>query len=111
MDGISSLTVGGEAVITNDVFTAKTITTPLGNELKITGYDAATGVVTYTYTLLDNESASCRSGKNDLFEHFAVVLTDKDGDPANSQLSVRIVDDVPTALAEHAHHHGRSGNH
>ncbi len=46
MDGIGSLTVGGEAVITNDVFTAKTITTPLGNELKITGYDAATGVVT-----------------------------------------------------------------
>ncbi len=56
MDGIKSLTVGGEAVITNDVFTAKTITTPLGNELKITGYDAATGVVTYTYTLLDNET-------------------------------------------------------
>ena len=100
VDGIGSLTVGGEAVITNDVFTAKTITTPLGNELKITGYDAATGVVTYTYTLLDNEAHPAGAGNNNLFEHFAVVLTDKDGDPANSQLSVRIVDDVPTALAD-----------
>ncbi|MEJ3960556.1 Ig-like domain-containing protein, partial [Brachymonas sp. G13] len=100
VDGIKSLTVHGEAVITNDVFTAKTITTPLGNELKITGYDAATGVVTYTYTLQDNETHPTANGKNDLFEDFAVVLTDMDDDPASSTLTVKIVDDVPTALAD-----------
>ncbi|WP_405198005.1 Ig-like domain-containing protein [Brachymonas sp. G13] len=98
VDGIKSLTVHGEAVITNDVFTAKTITTPLGNELKITGYDAATGVVTYTYTLQDNETHPTANGKNDLFEDFAVVLTDMDDDPASSTLTVKIVDDVPTAV-------------
>ena len=95
VDGIGSLTVDGEAVITNDVFTAKTITTPLGNELKITGYDAATGVVTYTYTLQDNETHPTANGKNDLFEDFAVVLTDMDDDPASSTLTVKIVDDSP----------------
>ncbi|WP_429180799.1 Ig-like domain-containing protein, partial [Aeromonas salmonicida] len=36
-------------------------------------------------------------GNNNLFEDFAVTLVDSDGDSANNTLSVRIVDDVPTA--------------
>lgn len=66
----------------------------------MTGYDAATGTVTYEYTLLDREEHPTADGNNNLFEDLEVVLTDNDGDPVNAVLSVKIVDDVPSATAE-----------
>ncbi|RWK21389.1 MAG: hypothetical protein EOR41_05450, partial [Mesorhizobium sp.] len=99
-DGIASLNIGGHDFITNGVFTAGSITTPLGNSLEVTAYNAATGEVTYTYTLVDNEAHSAIQGTNSLFENFDVTLTDLDGQSANSTLSVNIVDDVPTASTE-----------
>ena len=99
-DGVGSLAVDGHTVVTDGVFTAASWTTPLGNTLAVTGYNAATGVVTYTYTLLDNESHPPAGGENALFEDFAVTLTDLDGDAASDTLSVQIVDDVPTARGD-----------
>ncbi|WP_421872897.1 beta strand repeat-containing protein [Nitratireductor rhodophyticola] len=99
-DGIASLTIGGQSFITNGVFTAGSVTTGLGNTLNVTGYDAGTGVVSYSYTLVDNETHGAGAGENDLFEDFAVVLTDQDGQSANDVLSVKIVDDVPEAMAD-----------
>ena len=96
-DGVQNLTIGGHAVITNGVFTAGSWTTPLGNTLTVTGYDPATGKVTYNYTLLDNENHPAGGGNNSLYEDFSVTVTDKDGDTASDTLSVNIVDDVPTA--------------
>ena len=55
-DGIGSLTIGGQAVITGGVFTARTFTTPLGNTLAITGFNPATGIVSYSYTLTGAET-------------------------------------------------------
>ncbi|MWV14408.1 hypothetical protein F3I62_20135, partial [Pseudomonas sp. R-28-1W-6] len=37
-------------------------------------------------------------GQNSLFEDFAVLLTDQDGQSDSDMLSVNIVDDVPDAL-------------
>ena len=96
-DGIDDLTVGGHTVILDGVFTADSWTTPLGNTIAITGYNAATGEIAYSYTLADNETHADAAGENVLFEDFAVSLTDSDGDAASDTLSVRIVDDVPTA--------------
>ncbi len=96
-DGVGSLSVDGHTVVSNGVFTAASWTTPLGNTIAITGYNAATGVVTYTYALLDNENHPANAGENPLFEDFAVVLTDLDGDSASDTLTAKIVDDVPTA--------------
>ena len=84
-------------MVSDGTFTAASWTTPLGNTIAITGYNPETGVVTYTYTLLDNENHPAAGGENALFEDFAVTLTDLDGDAASDTLSVRIVDDVPTA--------------
>jgi large repetitive protein len=95
-DGVDDLTIGSHAVITDGVFAATSFTTGLGNTLSITGYNAGTGEITYTYTLLDNETHTTANGENSLFEDFAVVLTDIDGDTANNILSVKIVDDVPS---------------
>jgi hypothetical protein len=74
-----------------------TITSPLGNTLSITGYNAATGVVSYSYTLNAAETHPNANGQNNLFDNMTVVLTDTDGDSTSDTLSVRIVDDVPTA--------------
>ncbi|RWL84226.1 MAG: hypothetical protein EOR67_12160, partial [Mesorhizobium sp.] len=99
-DGIGSLNIGGHDFITNGQFTGGSFTTALGNTLTVTAYNAATGEVSYTYTLVDNEAHNPIQGTNSLFENFDVTLTDMDGQSANSTLSVNIVDDAPTASAE-----------
>jgi len=99
-DGIKSLTVGGLTVITNGIFIAGSITTPLGNTLAVTAYDAATGVVTYSYTLTDNETHANAAGTNSLFENLTVALTDQDDQSTSATLSVNIVDDVPVLAAD-----------
>ena len=70
---------------------------PLGNQISFTGYDAATGVVSYSYTLLDNETHANGLGENNLFDDMAVILSDTDNDVDTDTLSISIVDDIPTA--------------
>ncbi|MBA3511969.1 DUF5801 repeats-in-toxin domain-containing protein [Sphingomonas sp.] len=59
--------------------------------LTITGYNAATGTITYSYTLTDNTSG------DNTEDSFAVSVTDADGDVASGNLVIDIIDDVPTA--------------
>ncbi len=95
-DGVDDLVIDGHTVIDGGVFTAESWTTALGNTLSITGYNTATGVVTYTYTLEDNETHADGLDENALFEDFAVTLTDLDGQSANDTLTAQIADDVPS---------------
>lgn len=95
-DGIANLTIGGQAFITDNVFTAGSVTSPLGNTLNVTGYNPVTGVISYTFTLTGNENHALGLGENSLFENFAVVVTDRDGQAANDTLVANIVDDVPS---------------
>jgi hypothetical protein len=59
-DGVGTLTINGTAIsasaLANSSTTPIDITTPDGNTLTITGYNAGSGQVSYTYTLLDNET-------------------------------------------------------
>ena len=98
-DGVESLTISHDGasynlVLDNVTQALPTITTALDNTLEITGYAASTGVVSYTYTLNDNESHP-DAGRDDVFESFVVSLEDKDGDTASDTLAVRIIDDIP----------------
>ncbi|MBL0925740.1 MAG: hypothetical protein IBJ12_14905, partial [Sphingomonadaceae bacterium] len=101
-DGVASLTVGGVLVVSNGVFAAPApLVTPLGNTLTFTGYNPATGVVSYSYTLNAAETHPNANGQNNLFEDFPVVLTDADPvnpDVFNSTLSIQVIDDVPDAI-------------
>ncbi|VVM61223.1 retention module-containing protein [Pseudomonas fluorescens] len=99
LDGVTTLTVGGIAVVTNGVAAGfpQSITTPLGSTLTITGFNAATGVVSYSYTLVDNEAHPAANGANNLPEQFAVTVVDDNGTTANATLDVNIVDDLPKA--------------
>ncbi|WP_254203212.1 retention module-containing protein [Aeromonas sp. FDAARGOS 1418] len=102
-DGVKTLSVGGINIVVNGVvagFPLSGVTTPLGNTLTITGYNPATGLVSYNYTLNDNGAHPTADGNNSLFEDFAVSLVDSDGDSASNTLSVQIVDDVPTAVSD-----------
>ncbi|MGZ7460208.1 retention module-containing protein, partial [Pseudomonas sp. Ma2-10] len=99
-DGLSSLSIGGINVISGGVAAGfpQSITTPLGNILTVTGYNPATGVVSYSYTLNDNETHPAGDGTNNLSEHFTVVAGDSNGDTATGSLDVNITDDVPKAF-------------
>ncbi|MDD2031211.1 retention module-containing protein [Pseudomonas sp. 39167] len=104
LDGVQTLSVGGINVVTGGVAAGfpQSITTALGNTLTITGFNAVTGVVSYSYTLLDNEAHANGNGANSLSEQFAVVVTDDNGTTATGNLDVNIVDDLPTAHADSA---------
>ncbi|WP_095058963.1 retention module-containing protein [Pseudomonas sp. Irchel s3f7] len=99
LDGVQTLTVGGIAVVTNGVAAGfpQSTGTPLGSTLTITGFNATTGVVSYSYTLVDNEAHPNASGANSLPEQFAVTVVDDNGTTANATLDVNIIDDLPTA--------------
>ncbi|WP_143501863.1 retention module-containing protein, partial [Pseudomonas sp. Irchel 3E13] len=101
-DGLQTLSVGGISVVSGGVAAGfpQTATTPLGNTLTVTGYNASTGVVTYSYTLLDNEAHPNAGGINNLTESFTVTATDTDGSTSSGSLDVNIVDDVPTAAPD-----------
>ncbi|WP_311886155.1 MULTISPECIES: retention module-containing protein [unclassified Pseudomonas] len=100
LDGVTTLTVGGIAVVTNGVAAGfpQSVTTPLGSTLTITGFNATTGVVSYSYTLVDNETHPTANGANNLPEQFAVTVVDDNGTTANATLDVNIVDDLPKAV-------------
>ncbi|MHC8342852.1 retention module-containing protein [Pseudomonas sp. RT6P73] len=104
LDGLQILTVGGINVVTGGVAAGfpQSIVTPLGSTLTITGYNPATGVISYSYTLADNETHPTANGANSLTENFNVVATDTDGSTASGQINVNIVDDLPTAHADYA---------
>jgi VCBS repeat-containing protein len=78
----------------------QSITTQLGNTLTITGYNAATGVVSYSYTLNGNDAHPAGDGANSLSEHFTVTAGDSNGDSATGSLDVNIIDDVPRAVSD-----------
>ncbi|MER8632194.1 tandem-95 repeat protein, partial [Mesorhizobium opportunistum] len=99
-DGVGSVTIAGQvisgAALANSASTPIDITTPLGNTLTINGYDASTGQVSYSYTLLHSETHP--AGSDPIFDNMTVTVTDTDGDVSlPGTLSVQIVDDVPTA--------------
>ncbi|WP_227340083.1 beta strand repeat-containing protein [Sphingopyxis sp. P8] len=87
-DGLASVTINGTAVTS----VGQTITTPLGT-LTITSI--APGAIGYSYTLADNTDANAN-----LTDVFTVVVTDVDGDTASANLTISIIDDVPTARAD-----------
>ncbi|QAY84798.1 retention module-containing protein [Pseudomonas arsenicoxydans] len=104
LDGLQTLDVGGIHVVVGGVAAGfpQSIVTPLGSTLTVTGYNAATGVVSYTYTLVDTEAHPTANGANSITENFNVVATDTDGSTASGQINVNIVDDLPTAHPDHA---------
>jgi VCBS repeat-containing protein len=100
-DGVATVSVGGVIVISGGALAAdegaRTVTTDHGT-LVVTGYDAATGVVSYAYTLTGNVLAAGDAYTFDV----AVTATDTDGDAATGVIAITITDDAPTAADDAA---------
>ncbi|MGB3877111.1 MAG: DUF5801 repeats-in-toxin domain-containing protein [Shinella zoogloeoides] len=100
-----SITVGGTTTtLTMAELAAGNVNPIVGahGSLSITGYDPATGVVTYTYTLtspvtdhVNNDGFNIEQDK----DIFTLTVTDKGGLGASATLKIDIVDDVPSISA------------
>ncbi|WP_223510502.1 retention module-containing protein, partial [Pseudomonas sp. BF-RE-03] len=99
LDGLLTLTVGGIAVVTAGVAAGfpQSSETDTGAIFTITGYNPATGVVSYSYTLRYDSDHPNPGGADSISEHFDVVAKDVDGSTATGQINVNIVDDTPNA--------------
>jgi VCBS repeat-containing protein len=109
-DGLASITVGGTTLTTAQLATLSggapvTIHTPDGT-LVLTGFQPTTavggvptaGTLSYTYTL---DHAVSQPGGTESPDNIALTITDAGGGTAEGTLVVDVVDDAPTAHADH----------
>ena len=96
-DGVKDIRIDGVIVFENGALTGNTVSTDEGT-LTVTGFDAATGELTFTYELTGNTLEHNTEATDKQMSHnFAVTVTDVDDSTASSTITVNIVDDVPTA--------------
>ncbi len=97
-DGLHTLTIGGIDVVVNGVAitSPQSTTLPSGSTLTILGYNPSTGEVSYSYTLNAPETHNQGDGTVNN-EHIAVHAVDSDGDVADGNINVHVLDDVPQA--------------
>ncbi|MDM8331070.1 calcium-binding protein, partial [Desulfovibrio piger] len=94
-DGVASIVIGGVTVFENGALTSNTVPTDEG-VLTVTGFDAATGELKFTYTLNDNTLEHNTGATDTQVSHdLAVTVTDVDGSADSGTITVTIVDDVP----------------
>ena len=65
-------------------------------QLVITGYNSATGALTYTYTE-DGSAETHNTAGDNVLDQFTVSLTNSAGGTASDTLDIRIIDTAPTA--------------
>lgn len=96
-DGVATIAIGEVTVFKNGALTGNTVSTDEGT-LTVTGFDAATGELTFTYELTGNTLEHNTEATDKQMSHnFAVTVTDVDDSTASSTITVNIVDDEPTA--------------
>ncbi|MBQ3060261.1 MAG: hypothetical protein IJD16_08130 [Desulfovibrio sp.] len=101
-DGLASITVAGTSVYAHGSFTGGSFELtdeatgdPLGT-LTITGFNAATGELRYSFELTGNTLEHSKGNGEDAAWRFPLVATDNDGDTAHAYITVVVEDDVPT---------------
>ncbi|MBY2957277.1 hypothetical protein FIV32_00745, partial [Sphingomonadales bacterium 58] len=102
-DGIASITVGGTSFTLAQMqafgTTNGVVNTGEGT-LTLTGYNAATGAVSYSYTLLATIDNDSKTGATltEFDDSIALSVTGTSGTSGSDTLVVRIVDDAPVAV-------------
>ena len=100
-DGVDTVVIGGKEVVVNGALTNISIDRNIPTDegvLTVTGFDATTGKLTFTYTLNDNttEHGDKAEWDTQVSHDFTVTVTDVDNSTATSTITVTIVDDEPT---------------
>ncbi len=100
--GVQSITIDGVTVDLTDPSSTAAIKGNHGT-LTVTGWDAATGELTYTYTLASAMTNDDVQGRNtNTGEEFTVTVTDSAGRSASGDVTITVIDDVPVANADSA---------
>ncbi len=100
-DGLTGLVIDGTAVspaqLANLGNAPLTLGTALG-QMTLTGYDPATGTVSYSYTLgHDQDNAG-----GEVLDRISITVQDRGGATVTGSLGVLVLDDVPTANSDSA---------
>lgn len=100
-DGLSSVTVGGQIISEVDLLGIDTSSIDIITDegvLAIDGFDAETGVVSYSY-LLDSGARDHSDGDESVVDQIEIILTDSNNVTSVPEiLDVLIVDTVPVAV-------------
>jgi VCBS repeat-containing protein len=92
-DGLDTVKIGGVTVIENGALVSGLIEIATAHgKITVTGFSG--GVVSFTYTLLDNVING--PGEDYYMEEVQVVVTDEDGSCAKADIDIKIKDDVPS---------------
>ncbi|MGK0547545.1 VCBS domain-containing protein [Halomonas cupida] len=95
--GVASVTIGGVELVGADFTTPVSIPNNGGQgSLTITGFDAATGEFSYSYTETGGP-AEHNAANDNIVDSFAIVVTDNEGDTASDSLDIQILDTAPVA--------------
>ena len=101
-DGLTSVTVGGTTLTVAQLAALSgspvTINTGVGS-LVLTGYNAGTGALSYSYTLL---AAQNQAGATESVDSIALSVLDAGGVSSSGALSIQIVDSAPMAVNDAA---------
>ncbi|MBB2777637.1 UNVERIFIED_ORG: VCBS repeat-containing protein [Comamonas terrigena] len=95
---VTSLMVAGQEVVGATSQNPVVIETGKGT-LRVMGYDAATGIVSYSYKE-KGQSHDHSAGKDSIHDDFSVTVKTSDGVAHNGSLTVRIEDSVPVTVSD-----------
>ncbi|WP_341304952.1 retention module-containing protein [Pseudomonas sp. TMP25] len=100
-DGLTSLTLGGTLISAADLAdsaTTNVVVTGSNGTLTVTGFNATTGVVSYSY----DPTGTSTDNTGTVIDSFAVVVTDPQGDTqvGSPSLDILITDTAPVANAD-----------
>src|SRR5690606_15502633 len=95
----ATVTLGGQDI--TGASTTNVVLTGSYGTLTVTGYDAATGAISYEYE--ETAGAQSHNAANDnIVDSFTLAITDLAGESASDSLDVQITDTVPVANAASA---------
>ncbi|MDM0057558.1 cadherin-like domain-containing protein [Variovorax sp. J22G47] len=95
-DGLGSIDVGGTTLTPAQLASLGSSPIVIATDkglITLTGFDPATGTVSYSYTLTGHQ----QHGGSEVTDDIAVTVRDRDGDTTSGTLRVLVLDDVPTA--------------
>ncbi|MGL5839164.1 MAG: DUF5801 repeats-in-toxin domain-containing protein, partial [Sphingorhabdus sp.] len=99
-DGIASIKIeGGDVAIGQSFTTAHGVFAITSISAPVDG-SATSIVIGYSYVLTDNTAHPSADGQNFLAEFFDIEVTDTDGSTDSDTIEVRIIDDIPMAIAD-----------
>ena len=96
-DGLASIEIGGQAIWQNGHLIGNPSFATDEGYFHNFAYDAASGRLTYTYTLTSSTQEHGQAGPDHIAHSLPVTVRDTDGDSASSNITIVIRDDVAEA--------------